>query len=330
MLDLDNPQIRFAIDAVRQASQLVRQVQVELASSTITKEDRSPVTVADFASQALVAYLLSETFPEDVLVAEEDSQSLRGSAGSQIIDRVTDFVSHYLPHATVESVCDWIDRGSAQPNKRFWTLDPIDGTKGFLRGDQYVVALALISSGEIQVGVLGCPNLYAGRKPRLGGSGSLVVAVRHQGTWVTSLKEPETWERLQVSSRSNNTEMRILRSVEAGHTNIGQVDQLAELLAVETQPVSMDSQAKYALLASGEGDLMVRLLSADKPNYREKIWDQAAGSLIVQEAGGRITDLDGVPLDFTTGRTLAHNRGIVATNGLFHEPALKALRNIGA
>jgi 3'(2'), 5'-bisphosphate nucleotidase len=92
----------------------------------------------------------------------------------------------------------------------------------------------------------------------------------------------------------------------------------------------MDSQAKYAVLAAGQGDLMLRLLSASQPNYREKIWDQAAGSRVLEEAGGQITDLDGKPLDFTTGRSLRDNRGILASNHLLHTAALSALRQIGA
>ena len=92
----------------------------------------------------------------------------------------------------------------------------------------------------------------------------------------------------------------------------------------------MDSQAKYALLAAGRGDLLVRLLSAQAPNYREKVWDQAAGSLVVEEAGGRITDLNGMGLDFTQGRTLAKNRGVLASNSHLHPKALKALAEIGA
>jgi 3'(2'), 5'-bisphosphate nucleotidase len=330
MLDLGSTEARFALEAVRQASQLVRQVQQEMISPIMTKDDRSLVTVADFASQALVAYLLSQIFPNDVLVAEEDSRFLRDPQAHPTLERVTGFVSHFLAHASAEQVCDWIDRGSAQPAERFWVLDLIDGTKGFLRGDQYVVALALIVAGEVQMGVLGCPNLSAARHPELGGPGSLVIAVRHQGTWTTSLEEMGAFDRLQASSRNRSAEMRILRSFEAEHTNVGQVDQLAELLDVGVEPVRMDSQAKYVLLASGEGDLIVRLLSPNKPDYREKIWDQAAGSLIVQEAGGRITDLDGKQLDFTTGRTLVYNRGILASNRHFHEPVLKVLNGIGA
>jgi 3'(2'), 5'-bisphosphate nucleotidase len=92
----------------------------------------------------------------------------------------------------------------------------------------------------------------------------------------------------------------------------------------------MDSQAKYAVLAAGAGDLLFRLLSPKQPDYREKIWDQAAGSLVVEAAGGRISDLDGQPLDFTAGRTLARNRGVLASNGYLHEAALQALRRIQA
>lgn len=330
MLKIDNLEIRFALDAVRLASQLVKQVQLEMTSPGVAKEDRSPVTIADYVSQALVAYLLSEVFPDDDLVAEEDARVLRGTQGKPMLEQVTGFVYKFLTHATPERVCDWIDRGAARPSGRFWTLDPIDGTKGFLRGDQYVVALALIVAGEVQIGVLGCPNLRDARRPEPGGPGSLVIAARQQGAWTQSLEDVSEFDRLEVSARTEHADVRILRSFEAGHTNVEQINWLTELMEVKAEPVLMDSQAKYALLAAGEGDLIVRLLSPAKPDYHEKIWDQAAGALIVEEAGGRITDLDGVPLDFTTGRTLANNRGVVASNGEIHERALKALREIDA
>jgi 3'(2'), 5'-bisphosphate nucleotidase len=122
----------------------------------------------------------------------------------------------------------------------------------------------------------------------------------------------------------------LLRSFESDHTNVDQADHLVRLLGIQVPPLRLDSQAKYAILAAGKGDLIVRLLSPSKPDYREKIWDQAAGSLIVEEAGGKVTDLDGRPLDFTRGRTLAANRGLVASNGILHEDALRALQTVGA
>jgi HAL2 family 3'(2'),5'-bisphosphate nucleotidase len=341
MFNANQPEIKFALEAVRQASQLVRQVQAELVSATPTaatlKEDRSPVTVADFASQALVGHLLSEAFPGDPLVAEEDSGTLRDSAAAHTLEQVTRFVRSFVPEAqhgapaSAETVCRWIDYGQADVARRFWTLDPIDGTKGFLRGDQYVVALALIVDGEVQIGILGCPNLHnLLQQKATRNTGSLVAAVRGQGTWAKPLDGGGDFERLHVSAQVDPARARLLRSFESGHTNANQVDAFARALNIQAKPLLMDSQAKYALLAAGQGELLLRLLSPDKPDYREKIWDQAAGMLVLEEAGGRLTDLHGQRLNFTTGRTLAHNRGILASNNLLHAPALQALKEIGA
>jgi HAL2 family 3'(2'),5'-bisphosphate nucleotidase len=340
MLDLNDPEINFAIQAARRAAQLVRQVQAELVTPALTKEDRSPVTVADFACQALVAKLLSDVFPDQPLVAEESSGALQKPGAEKSLALVTSFVGRALelPGASAQpaappgphQVCAWIDRGTAEGASRFWTLDPIDGTKGFLRRDQYAVALALVEDGIVQLGVLGCPNLTNAEVPDLKGPGSLVIARRGQGAWCASIDSPSGWRPLHVSSRSRPADARLLRSFESGHTNVDQIGLFAQAMGIQAQPVLMDSQAKYAVLAAGAGDLMLRLLSASMPDYKEKIWDHAAGSLVLQEAGGRISDLDGRPLDFTTGRSLIHNRGVLASNGTFHAPALAALAQIKA
>jgi 3'(2'), 5'-bisphosphate nucleotidase len=329
MIDQSAPEVAFAVDAVRRAALLVKQVQAEMVSSSLTKEDRSPVTVADFASQALVSQMLAGAFPRDILVAEEDAGVLRQDAGKSTLDRVTHFVSRFAGEAKPGEICDWIDRGRAEPASRFWTLDPIDGTKGFLRGDQYAVALALIEEGEVQVGVLGCPNLARG----LGGAGSLFVAAPGAGAWWAILDEQDPVEnalfrQLHVSDQHDPAAARLLRSFESGHTNVDQIDEFAIALSVQAAPVRMDSQAKYGVLAAGEGELYLRLLSRRQPDYHEKIWDQAAGALLVEEAGGRVTDLHGRPLDFNAGRTLAKNRGVLASNKVLHEAALQALQVI--
>ena len=119
-----------------------------------------------------------------------------------------------------------------------------------------------------------------------------------------------------------------MRSFKSGHTNTALIDEFQRELGGEADPVRMDSQVKYAFLASGEGEIYLRLLSPDRMDYREKIWDQAAGSIIVEEAGGTVTDLDGKVLDFSRGRTLKENRGICASNGLLHDEALAALKKV--
>ena len=326
---LDTAEGAFACDAVRRATQLARHIQREMVTPALTKGDRSPVTVADFAVQAVVAKLLGDALPETILVGEEDAAELRTAEHAEALEQVTRFVQTMFPEVNAEAVCDWIDRGGAEPTSRFWTLDSIDGTKGFLRGEHYAVALALVVEGRVELGVLGCPHLTDGWKNEIGGPGSVILAARGQGTWSAAVSGGP-WTRLSVSQRADAAEARLLRSFESGHTNTGQIGQLVETLGSRADPVLMDSQAKYSVLAAGAGDLLLRLLSAKQPDYREKIWDQAAGSLVVEEAGGRVSDLDGRALDFSHGRTLATNRGVLASNGLLHEAALAALKSIGA
>jgi 3'(2'), 5'-bisphosphate nucleotidase len=324
----DNPEVIFALNAVRNASSLARRIQTEISRKVLQKDDPSPVTVADFASQALVGEMIERLYPYIPLVGEEDSQTLQTPAERHVLDQVTSYLSKVLPDATPERVCSWIDRGGGEPGDIFWTVDPIDGTKGFVRGAQYVVALALVKNGEVKIGVLGCPNLRDGFIPDFNGPGSLLLALRDEGCWTLPMEGEKTMRRLQVSDRRETRNARVVRSFEAAHTNVSQVDRFAEILEVGDPAIKMDSQAKYALLAAGEGELMLRLLSPERPHYREKIWDQAAGSLILQEAGGKITDMDGNSLDFSRGRTLENNRGVLASNGHLHDAALKALREI--
>jgi 3'(2'), 5'-bisphosphate nucleotidase len=315
------PEAKFAIDAVREASLLACRIQSQMVGSGLTKDDRSPVTVADFAVQAVIARRLAEQIPGAALVGEEHAESLRLAEGVETLDQITTFVRDSISDATPEEVCGLIDRGSGEPPTEFWTLDPIDGTKGFLRREQYAIALAFVRNGKVELGVLGCPELNGG---------VVVVAARGKGTFSQPLSGGSDWQQLRVSSRRDAKEARILRSVEKAHTNVDEIGQLAATLGVTASPVPMDSQSKYAVLAAGEGDVLLRLISPSRPDYKEKIWDQAAGSIVIEEAGGRISDLDGKPLDFSHGRSLAKNRGILATNGQLHEAFLAGLRSIGA
>lgn len=318
----------FAFRAVKRAAQLSDRIQHAMVTQALSKSDKSPVTVADFASQALVGEMLEAAFPDDPLVAEEDSRALSEARQPDQLQAVTRFVQSELGDVDRDEVCAWIDRGNDEPSERFWTLDPIDGTKGFLRGDQYVTALALIVDGELIVAALGCPNLNARIEPDFQAGGCTVVAVKGEGAWAFG-REMRSGQRLRVSAIDSPARARVLRSFESGHTDSEKIEALTDTLGVIADPVLMDSQAKYALLAAGRGDLLFRLLSPDRPDYKEKIWDQAAGALIVTEAGGRITDLYGRPLDFTAGRLLSNNTGVLASNGLLHEPALAALREVG-
>ncbi|MBT4139811.1 MAG: 3'(2'),5'-bisphosphate nucleotidase, partial [Candidatus Latescibacteria bacterium] len=148
-----------AVAAVREAAQLCGVVRKELVEShALEKSDRSPVTVADFGSQALVCRLIESSFPDDPIVGEEDAATLRSPDQAEMLDHIVGYVNGFQT-ADADTVCEWIDAGNGEVSDRYWTLDPIDGTKGFLRGDQYAVALALVIEGDVKVAVVACPAL---------------------------------------------------------------------------------------------------------------------------------------------------------------------------
>ena len=308
------------MSAVFRAAQLCQQVQVDMVNTdAVEKADRSPVTVADFGSQALICQAVGEAFPEDTIVAEEDSQALQENP--QLMQRVAEYVNNFA-EGTVSSqtVCDWIDRGNGKVGKRFWTLDPIDGTKGFLRGDQYAIALALIVDGQVKLGVLGCPNLPQKLDDPRTQRGCLFVAERSEGTQMLSL-DGRSSERIRISQ----TTRRFAESVESSHSDLDAHAQIAQQVGIIKPPIRMDSQVKYGVLARGEASVYIRLPNPATPDYRECIWDHAAGLIVVEEAGGVVTDINGRVLNFSQGSRMTTNRGILATNGDLHPQLLECI-----
>lgn len=324
---MDEPSLEVltALHAIQLASRLCKRVREDLTDkSSLQKVDRTPVTVADYGSQAIICKLIRDAFPDDIVVAEEDSTELRKPQNAHLLQQVTKYVQEFFPGTSSDEVCSWIDLGTHSMKNRFWTLDPIDGTKGFLRGDQYAIALALIQNGHVQLGLMGCPNLYLRKEQIHDQKGCIFLASKRKGAFQIQMdgkgKEP-----LSVSSVTSLEEASFTESVEPDHADHQAHLKIARKLGMVRAPLKMDSQAKYGIVARGEATFYLRIPSPSEPDYREKIWDHAAGTIIAEEAGGRVTDLYGRPLDFSSGTTLEKNYGILVSNGILHEVVLKAL-----
>ncbi|CDS82094.1 probable MET22-protein ser/thr phosphatase [Sporisorium scitamineum] len=352
-----------AISAVERACSLTDEAFRNLVTAdTVTKKDKSPVTVGDYSAQAVVNAILGSHFPEDPIVGEEDSKDLQKPESESLRKQILALANEALKNpaqecpavAEAESKANaqaWgerelteqellavIDRGSAEGGAqgRCWALDPIDGTKGFLRGGQYAVCLALMVDGKVQVGVMGCPNLphdASSAKPKEGefgageerkDLGTLFIAVRGQGAFQRPIQGGEE-QKISMRQISSLSEASFCESVEAGHSSHSTNARIAELLGITAPSVRMDSQAKYASISRGDGDVYLRLPVGDG-SYQEKIWDHAAGSLLVEEAGGRVSDIRGKDLNFGVGRTLRENRGVVASQKEHHAKVIDAVR----
>ena len=318
-------ELEMASAVVRTACQVGVAVQQRLThSETVIKDDRSPVTIADFAIQAVVSRQLTEQLPAVPLVAEESAAALRRADSAALLRAVEDAVHIVDPGCQTAEILEAIDRGShpGGGTGRFWALDPIDGTKGFLRGGQYAVALALIEDGQVVLGVLGCPNLAPGTTEACVGHGTLFAATRGEGATVCQLDDT-VLEPVRVDSIATPAQAVFCESVESAHSSHSTHAEIAQELGVTADPCRIDSQCKYAVVARGQASIYLRLPT--RQGYQEKIWDHAAGSIVVQEAGGRVTDVAGAALDFSLGRTLANNRGVIVTNGHLHDRVLAAV-----
>jgi 3'(2'), 5'-bisphosphate nucleotidase len=317
---IDQITIDAAVEAVRAAAALTGAAQGRLASGeTLTKGDASPVTVADFGAQAVVCATLAARLGDVAVIGEEDSSDLVGGDPA-LLSGVVDLVSTAMAR-TVEpaTVLDWVAIGSADASgDRFWTLDPIDGTKGFLRGDQYAIALALIEHGEVVLGVLGCPNLPGPR------TGATFVATN--GLAAAYFGDASVAEPIHVADPRTVAEARFCESVESGHSDHEQSVEIARRLGITADAYRIDSQCKYGAVARGDASIYLRLPT--RADYVEKIWDHAAGKFVVECAGGRVTDVNGLALDFSRGSRLSANSGVIATSGGFHDEVVAAVQHV--
>lgn len=154
-----------------------------------------------------------------------------------------------------------------------WCLDPIDGTKGFLRGGQYAVCLALLIEGKVQLGVIACPNLPVNPQHPDGPKGVVFAAIKGQGAFQRPINDTNgTLSNIKMNSitPSNLSSASFCESVESGHSSQGDAANIANELGITKEPVRMDSQAKYCSISRGDGDIYLRLpVSAE---YEEKIW----------------------------------------------------------
>lgn len=344
-------ELRIAELAVQRASILTKRVFHEKAKGTVDKNDKSPVTIGDFGAQALIIAALQHNFPQDTIVAEEEAAQLREDANLRDTiwelvrsTKLSDADSEALlggPITSVDSMLELIDKGNSPGGNsgRIWTIDPIDGTKGFLRGGQYAVCLGLMVDGDVKVGVLGCPNLPVDDSARLTaesganqtdaeGHGVVLSAVQNHGANSRPLTDGAlaTSKHIGMRALTDLSKATFCESVEAAHSAHGDQARISEKLGITEASVRMDSQAKYGSIARGAGDIYLRL--PVKATYQEKIWDHAAGDLIVRESGGQVTDIHGKRLDFGAGRTLANNKGVVAAPAPVHGQVLAAVQEV--
>ena len=295
------------------------------ADSVMDKGAAGPATVADLAGQvAAIRALRSAEGPRCRIMAEESLDEVDRLGGDALVERVVralqDAGLALSRNEVRDTLAAGIDAGGA--DGECWALDPLDGTKGYLRGGQFAIAVGLLRDGVPVAGAVAAPRLAV--RSTDAGAGVVFLAAAGQGAWQEELLAASGGARTPVRARpwSRGDAIRLGGSVERAHSASDALEAAASALG-PVVPVRVDSQAKYALVARGDADAYVR--RSPSPGYRECAWDHVAGALVAREAGCTVTDVHGRPMDFGGGRRLAASEGVLCAAPGLHGALLAAL-----
>ncbi|KAL1837691.1 hypothetical protein VTJ49DRAFT_3517 [Mycothermus thermophilus] len=316
----------------------------------LVKDDLSPVTVADFAIQAFLVRTLGGAFPSDGFVGEESSSELRTNPG--LTSRVLAVLAQCAgagaggetPFRDAQDIYDTIDRCVApqkhsDTNNRTWVFDPIDGTKTFLRGEQYAINIALLEGGRQVLSVVACPLLSPDATAPVNdghvdptGRGCILYAVRGHGAFVRPL--PGSHDEVQARRLPRHADSVLspadLHAVTCWARLDSGVDMVHKAVAEQLKVPFPGSDLlgwvlRWVVLAMGAANMTVWVYK--RRDRFAKIWDHAGAMLLFEEVGGKITDVHGKDIDLTAGRTLKTNFGFVAAPQSLHHLVLDALHN---
>jgi len=306
-----------AVQAVQQAMRLCQSLACEMAVvsadgasgktmdacdttagvSFIKEGDSTPVTAADFAIQALVSQKLQAAFPDDRFMGEEDASDLRDDESLRSL--ALRLASSFGGQPDEETLLAAIDRG-LEPDRgngeRVWILDPIDGTKGFMTGQGYVIGLALVdATGAPLIGVMGVPTEDT--------SPPIMAAVAGHGlTWWGAegseqvAYDPPAPEWVDVP----NPPWLISPQSAFGACAPFGADHPPDVICC-------GAMVKYFATAAGRACGFVQY------EQELKSWDHACGVLCVIESGGYATDAERAPVRFAD-RTFHVSGGIVCAS----------------
>lgn len=330
-----------ALEAVEKASIVVKPLNRNVALSKSV--DLSPVTLADYVSQLIINYHLKSLELSFAIYSEEDFNDymlLSKDSQTQIIDLFNSAMGLSIRHKDVEDLLNFKKAKPDSTQDFKWTIDPIDGTKGYIRNQQYCVCVSLIYKDEVVLGVIGAPNLNPNNtnfECKKNEDGIVIYAEKNKGTFMRNLNSLSEFIKINTSKKTNIEDCLLCQSVDKNHGNKGLINTFMSQCnpnLYSNKIVEMDSQCKYLIVAMGLADIYLRVPLSVKneggdSHYVEKVWDHAPGYLIVKEAGGIVSDINGNDLVFNVGKRLEKNKGIIAANNsTVHQNALKILRKL--
>jgi len=297
-------ELSLAIDLVKKASEITEWFRTK-HSASFTKKDDSPVTLADFASQIFIISEIKKSFPEDQIVAEEESGVFLNSSAESVLKKCFNSLQIKIED-NLKNTLNY--RGSS--SHRQWTVGPVDGTKGFQKNLAYSVGIGFMVQSEPTICAIGVPNY---QKTDL----TIFSAQKNHGA--KAAYGTQDFIKIKVSE---NKDLKTSRMCYSLHYNKPWVLDFAKSLGI-INFIPMDSMAKLCMIAEGSAEIYVKPMNIQ----RSFTWDFLPGDLLVKEAGGMITDLIGNPINYINEKCKVTAPGLIASNGAMHKDLLTTLKS---
>lgn len=269
----------------------------------LEKELETAIAAAKKAGEKILEYYALEIIAEKKYGVDNLSEpvTIADRTASRII---VEMLEKVFPNDGIlsEEETDQVDIRSSK--NRVWMIDPIDGTWGFINKDgDFGVQIGLTESGEAILGVVFLPF-----------HNQLYYAVKGEGAFLT--ENGNAPKLLKVSAKTDFAEMSLAVSRNHISPKMSQVSKYFDIgKIVQRGSVGL----KTGLIAEQICDLYIHL------SPRTKFWDTCAPQIILEEAGGKLTDLFGAPIRYNLRDVQNHN-GVVASNGAAHEKAVSNLK----
>jgi 3'-phosphoadenosine 5'-phosphosulfate (PAPS) 3'-phosphatase len=275
-----------------------------------TKEDKSPVTIADLLHQSQVQQMLHDAFRGDGLIGEEPR-----SMQEQVVAEAAEISGRFYGSPLRPELIDVPERGEVT-----WILDPIDGTKGYLKGRYYAIALGYFRGSEPVFGAMAVPHAPQAETAPI--DNAIAFAVKGRGAWMGFAREDGALDfaPLRTQQAGYAKPYRVAVSLE----HAGALGAAVEGGAFV--PVKLDSQAKYLAVAANHLDAYARASRDD--GGKDVSWDHVPGALIAMEAGCTVCHFDGTPVQFAPEPVVRFKGGMLCHRGPAGSDLAAALREL--
>ncbi|SPN74030.1 3'(2'),5'-bisphosphate nucleotidase CysQ,adenosine-3'(2'),5'-bisphosphate nucleotidase,3'(2'),5'-bisphosphate nucleotidase,Inositol monophosphatase family [Chlamydia serpentis] len=275
------------------------------------KPDGSFITAADYGSQYYLKRELAQAFPDIPFIGEE---VLSPNEDHKKISEILKFTHQLAPLTSSEDLFSNLTPPPS-PTSLFWLVDPIDGTTGFIKHRAFAVAVSLIYEYQPILSVMACPSynytfkVYSAAKSH----GLSILHSENLGRRILYDGRKPTRQFCEASLAALNQQHHATRKLSLGLPNT-------------PSPRRLESQYKYALVAEGAVDFFIRYPFIHSP---ARAWDHVPGAFLVEEAGGKVTDALGVPLEYNKETLLLNNHPVILASGNqeIHETTLTAIQS---